>query len=202
MRARLLSDVDGLDGRALRKHGIFQPIFGGPADGPRWLIISPGKIRSRFEPIVTVCCWDEAHRECCCGVGQGSGGSRLRENMLVQTIETTRVPRPKPPWPPIFFNSSWTGSSRETGRSRNEGNYQATSVDVLRTLRGGKAGGEHGHHQSMHPSVGTRIATAGRLQVSGASQEEKRLQDAGWFAKLTPGAPISVQRRGDGTERL
>lgn len=103
---------------------------------------------------------------------------------------------------PFFFNSSWTGSSRKTGRSRNEGNYQATSVDVLRTLRGGKAGGEHGHNQSMHPSVGSPIATAGRLQVSGASQEEKRLQDAGWFAKLTPGAPISVQRRGDGTERL
>lgn len=28
VRARILSDGGGLDGRELRKHGIFQPIFG------------------------------------------------------------------------------------------------------------------------------------------------------------------------------
>lgn len=46
------------------------------------------------------------------------------------------VPRPKPPWPPIYFIIDEI--KHKTGRRRNEarGDYQAPSVDVLRTFQG------------------------------------------------------------------
>lgn len=62
-----------------------------------------------------------------------------------------RVPRPKPPWPPIYFIMDQI--KEKTGRSRNESNYQATSVDVLRTLQGGKAGGRASTQPPISVSV-------------------------------------------------
>lgn len=111
-------------------------------------IISPGKIRSWFEPIVTVCCWDEAHRECCCGRRAGLWWFEASRKYARPMNRNDEGAEAEAAVASHFFSSSWTGSSRKTGRSRNEGNYQATSVDVLRTLRGGKAGGEYGHNQS------------------------------------------------------
>lgn len=84
VRARLLSDGGGLDGTKLKKHGIFQPIFGAQQMARKGNQQPWERSEVRFEPIVTASFWDEAHQGCCSGGRPGSGGSRLRENMLVQ----------------------------------------------------------------------------------------------------------------------
>ena len=131
VRARLWSDGGGLDGKELRKHGIFQPIIGA-SRWPDMVISNLRKIRSLVR----------ANRNRL-SLGRSPPSAVQWRHAGLRWLEASRkyarpmnrnvkVPRPKPPWPPIY--SIVDEIKRKTGRRRNEGIYQATSVDVLKTL--------------------------------------------------------------------
>lgn len=188
----------GLDGRVSRKHGIFQPISGAQQmarDGNHQPWENPKSARANRNRVQ---------------LGRSPQRVLLWRRALLWWFEAWRkyarpinrndeVPRPKPPWPPIYFIMDQI--KQKTGRSRNEGNYQATSVEDLRTLQGGKD--TRGMDTTTNqPDWSMRYYRCWIVARMGASQAEKRRQEKGWLAKLTPGAPISVQRRGGTVPRV
>lgn len=96
----------------------------------------------------------------------------------------------------------------KTGRSRNEVNSQATSVEVLRASQGVSQQSASMPVRSLTPTTpmqalaGCPAATA-RLSRAWALRKVREGQaQEGWLCQVTPGAAISVGRRGDGTEGL
>lgn len=92
------------------------------------------------------------------------------------------LPRPKPPWPPTHFITD--EMERKTGRRRNKGNYQATSVDVLRTLSKASTQDDNPGYQPAYASMTPVQALGGSsccyccgtMTCMGASQTQKHIQ--------------------------
>jgi hypothetical protein len=162
--------VGGLDGRALRKQGIFQPIFGAqqmailqPWENPELVRTNRNNSKRSLlgpsPPRTAAVWWFEDSR---------------KYARPINRSKTTRVPRPKPSWPSGYPIIGWV--QQKTGRSRRRSQSP-----------GGVSGQIHaGTCRHMQAHAGTRRHTQGLSYHSfwavahmGAQEYQPRCSDEG-----------------------